>query len=239
MALRDVLVILVAVLVVTAAVKFSNLQVPLLYEAPASQEVETSQVPSSVEQSANNLSQQISPSVFSNISTLGEYALDENNTEFAIVDYVAAVCGDEICNVNEDCNSCSDCACSASERCSDAGVCLARESCGDGVCTSVENSTRSCCTDCGCGQGTLCNENVPACLPIVQLSNATLNQSIAAALSLPEFRNYTFDSSYDDYYQDKVVKVVVLRCPGNPDFDCEGYVYLNSQGQVVGTSHTT
>ncbi len=147
-------------------------------------------------------------------------------------------CGDAICSFGEDCSTCSDCACSDNETCSNYGVCLENELCGDAICTAFEAASQNCCSDCGCGENALCNENTQACLAKIFLTPAKLNESIQNALSLPEFGNYTHTASYDDYFEEQVVKVIVLRCPGNPEFHCEAYVYINQNSEIIATEHT-
>lgn len=236
MKLETVLILFFVALALLAGVKLLNLDTNMpLYQQSASSGDNGLSNPFSI--SRINDSQPIGNTSLTQVSELAS-ALNADNESVALVDYIAPVCGDDICDADETCSTCSDCACSANQTCSGFGVCVANESCGDSVCTNAERSSRSCCTDCGCGANTLCNQNILACLPLAQLTPAKLNQSIQAALQLPGYGNYTYAGAYDDYYTDKVVKTIVLRCPGNPQFHCEAYVYVDASGTIVGSEHT-
>ncbi len=230
---KSFLAIVLAALVLLAIVKLVDLksvQVPFFSSFNES--------PDALDQ-IDPISQNRTPSSpIDNRSRLENASIVDESLE--LVDYTVPSCGDGVCDAGETCSTCSDCACSnSSQLCSLGGICVEREVCGDIVCTSLERSTVSCCTDCNCSTGTLCNGNTQACMALVQLTPVKLNESIAAALLLPGLVNYTFYRAYDDYYGDKIVKVIALRCPGNPDFDCEAYVYVDASGRIIGTDHTT
>ncbi len=232
MAFREIAVVVLIALVIVAGVKFTNLQVsiPII-----SQEQENGAAPAQQETQQNG---SIPPQFLSPNASEERLAIDADNQSLVLTDYVDAECGDGICSVGEDCSSCGDCACGDNETCTDYGVCLEKEQCGDAVCTDLERASQTCCADCGCGENTLCNENVHACLPRVFLSPAKLNESIQAALALPEFADYVYTTSYDDYFEEQVVKAIVLRCPGEPQFHCEAYIYVNQNGEIISTEHT-
>ena len=240
MALKDFLVIVLAVFVILAAVKVFNLQVTIpYYHEPQLQETVVNTAPGSVAQSAGASRAGVSfPQLPDLANFAGKIVAFNNQTAFLLRDYVAPFCGDTICDVGETCTACNDCACNTLQVCSAESVCQLKEYCGDSVCTALENATSSCCLDCGCGEGTVCNEKTHTCIGQVRLSESQLNVSISAALSLPDFANYTLYGVFDDYYEHKAVNVVVLRCSGNPDFDCEGYVYIDANGEIIGTGHT-
>ncbi len=241
MNINSLLVIILLALAALALIKLTNVQQPAYLPTESSKE-ETIQSPEQISaitqpttkgNKTTTTTEPFSTGPELNTTTGQVVSLDE------VPDYVASSCGDAKCNAGENCESCSDCACQNTERCSTGGICLAKEYCSDNICTELEKKSQSCCSDCKCSVNFLCNENTQACLQIVQVTQAKLNQTIQKALSLPEFVNYTFYETYDAYYNNDVAKVVVLRCPGNPDFDCEAYLYLNASGDVIATDHTT
>lgn len=235
MFLKNILVVVLLVLIIFAFVKLSNVQVPSTYRLPEQVQPVFYEAPSQV--SPQNVSVPIA-GIARPENQISTVIADFVNLD-QISDYVESRCGDSVCDASENCESCTDCACGGDERCSLGSICVQRELCRDDICTELERNTRSCCSDCNCSASTFCNENSQTCLARVQLTPLKINQSIEHVLSLPQFNRYTFYNVYDDYYENKVVKVIVLRCPGNTNFFCEGYVYLNATGAIIAMDHTT
>lgn len=124
-----------------------------------------------------------------------------------------AKCGDGICEVDEDCNTCpDDCGCKADEYCSENGICR-KEVCGDGRCTEREKDI--CCQDCGCDLGEVCNKYTGKCVKSVVADKSDVEKVIDEYLKENNISAKIVHIE-DSYFKDKAIKEVLLDC-SRPD----------------------
>jgi len=126
---------------------------------------------------------------------------------------VLSKCGDGICEVDEDCNTCpDDCGCKADEYCSENGICR-KEVCGDGRCTEREKDI--CCQDCGCDLGEVCNKYTGKCVKSVVADKSDVEKVIDEYLKENNISAKIVHIE-DSYFKDKAIKEVLLDC-SRPD----------------------
>jgi len=125
----------------------------------------------------------------------------------------ATKCGDGICEVDEDCNTCpEDCGCEAGEYCSDNGICRG-DVCGDGQCT--EGERESCCQDCSCEGDEICNKYTGSCVKSVEADKSDVEEVIDGYLKENGISARIVHIE-DSYFKDKAIKEVLLDC-SQPD----------------------
>ncbi len=135
-------------------------------------------------------------------------------------------CGDGICDPNEGCNTCpQDCRCTSSQYCADNGVCYQKVLCGDNKCD--ESEKESCCLDCGCKNGNICNDFTGKCQAPITIAQEILNNIIS---------NYSSEGEYigmvDTYSGNESVKELMFNCTTEGEFvaPCEIFVFVYKNG---------
>ena len=140
-------------------------------------------------------------------------------------------CGNNICNLDEDCNSCfQDCACLEDQYCNDYGIC-SYEICGDEICS--ESEINLCCEDCGCPEDKICNKYNQECQEKATLSEA---QTTAIANNYLQENKIQGTIVYieDDYYGDEIIKFVLIDCGSDEfDFPCNIMLYIDNNGIII------
>ncbi|MCK4429617.1 MAG: hypothetical protein KAU95_04525 [Candidatus Aenigmarchaeota archaeon] len=133
-------------------------------------------------------------------------------------------CGNEICEIEEDCNTCpKDCGCDSGEFCNEIGIC-AGVICGDEICS--EGETKSCCEDCGCPKDKICNKFTQTCQEKPSFSDEEATK-ITENYMLRKNINGTIKIS-DAYYRDEIAKQVSISC------ETYGIVlFINNKGEIV------
>ena len=149
------------------------------------------------------------------------------------------VCGDGICGVTEDCNTCiKDCACDSSQYCDANGVCKAPV-CGDGICSATENESQSCCEDCGCIGDKICNKVTGTCQDKAIISDDTIRE-IATQYMRDNNISGNVTTIVDVYYKNQTVKQVNIDCKtSNVLYPCMVYLYVDSSGKVLESAATS
>jgi len=144
------------------------------------------------------------------------------------------ICGNGICEIVEDCNSCpSDCKCKEDEYCNEIGICAKKELCGDGRCTEMENSTSSCCEDCGCSETEICNEYTHKCQLKANISEERVKEIVSEYLNS---HNISGKIIYieDTYYKTESVKAVSIDCrKENEEFFCNIILLIDENGNIL------
>lgn len=143
-------------------------------------------------------------------------------------------CGDNICEVSEDCNSCSkDCGCSANEYCSNNGICRV-DICGDGKCENSEKE--NCCQDCGCNGDQLCNKYTEKCINSIPLDKNGINKTVDEYLERNKMAA-TVLYIEDSYFKDNAIKEVFLNC-STSSIPCAVTLILNENLEIIGEYKT-
>ncbi len=74
-----------------------------------------------------------------------------------------AQCGDNVCNLGENCGTCpGDCPCAQGQVCIQ-NACSVPIVCGDGACSVGQENCATCLADCPCEPGRICNQTISAC----------------------------------------------------------------------------
>jgi len=90
---------------------------------------------------------------------------------------VPTVCGDGVCEQNENCYDCAvDCKCQSNEYCSEDKKCM-QPVCGNNICEIYEDQT-NCCEDCPCvGELEICNKEKHSCeRPTISISDERVEE---------------------------------------------------------------
>ena len=143
------------------------------------------------------------------------------------------VCGNGICTLTEDCNSCSqDCACGSNEYCDNTGVCR-QAVCGDEICSDEEKLSDSCCEDCGCKEGKICNKVTQKCQEKIEVSEDTITNTVNDYLTKNKIEG-KIKKIIDTYYKDQTIKEVTIDC-GKEEipYPCEVILFFNERGEIV------
>jgi len=148
-------------------------------------------------------------------------------------------CGDSICSLNEDCNSCpTDCGCKNGEVCSSVGVCKNAEVCGDEICSEQEKTNDNCCGDCGCKDSSICNKITQKCQVKIVISNDTINRLTQEYLTKNNLTG-TIHKITDSYHKEQAVKVVSIDCKAtNSEYPCEIVLFINSEESIIDEMRT-
>lgn len=149
-------------------------------------------------------------------------------------------CGDGICSLTEDCNTCpQDCGCKDEEYCTPIGVCKNKEVCGDDICSQQEKDTGSCCEDCGCLTGKLCNKINHKCQDSIIISEDIINKTIQDYL-LNKNLTGTITKITDSYYKENSVKTISIDCKtSEANYPCEIILFVDKDGNIVDEMRTT
>ncbi|OIO27766.1 hypothetical protein COX86_03220 [Candidatus Micrarchaeota archaeon CG_4_10_14_0_2_um_filter_60_11] len=150
-------------------------------------------------------------------------------------------CGDGSCDAPENCASCaSDCACGSRDQCNlTTGTCRARDACGDGVCSTLEGEGFSCCVDCGCTGGRLCDRYDNACVETEGLaSDDAASQAALGYFAANATHQYNVSLVLPYAFAGDLFKLVILDCVNVTEYACQAWVTVNSTGSVVSVSHT-
>lgn len=139
-------------------------------------------------------------------------------------------CGNGICEMSEDCNSCpEDCGCPAGEYCSKIGICMP-VTCGDEVCSPGEEDT--CCEDCGCPEDKICNKFTQTCQGKPAISDERVMEIVNDYMNKNNIDGTITIS--DVYYKYETVKQVNINC------ETYGIVlFINDRGKIVEEFRTT
>ncbi len=145
----------------------------------------------------------------------------------------ANVCGDGICGVTEDCNTCpKDCGCKPEEYCSNVGICR-MEVCGDEICSPDENKTQNCCEDCGCPPDKICNKVTQTCQEKATVSEDDIKKAANAYMSKNNI-NGIITNILDTYYKNEILKQVNIDCRAEEiPYPCAIVLYINNEGKIV------
>lgn len=142
-------------------------------------------------------------------------------------------CGNNICEINEGCFSCSsDCLCSKSEYCDSYADICRPVICGNNICESNE-SVETCCVDCKCSGGFLCNSITQQCQRKAALSEAEAEQIVADYLKERNLVNCKLTGVIDGIYAGESVVVAVYNCQDEPEWRSHILV-INSKKEIVG-----
>ena len=144
-----------------------------------------------------------------------------------------AICGNKICEVTEDCNSCqTDCGCKINEYCSPSGLCRVNV-CGDEICSEQEKQASSCCEDCGCPSDKVCNKFTQQCQQKTTISESQIND-IAKTYLASKSINGTIVKIVDTYYANETVKQVTIDCKTiDLPYPCQIILFIDNKGDIV------
>jgi len=143
------------------------------------------------------------------------------------------VCGNNICELQEDCNSCIiDCSCNFNEFCDDTGVCRS-EACGDDICSLSEKDSKNCCQDCGCEKGMICNKINQQCQAKAEISEADTKKIIEDYMKQNKIEGKIIGVQ-DTYHKEKAVKQVSIDCrtPTYPIM-CKIILFVDKEGKII------
>ncbi|MBU4242108.1 MAG: hypothetical protein KKF52_02645 [Nanoarchaeota archaeon] len=143
------------------------------------------------------------------------------------------ICGDGTCTLTEDCRTCpSDCACSSDESCDSFGVCR-KAVCGDEICSEEEKSSNSCCEDCGCEDGKICNKVIQKCQEKIEVNEEIIENIVNKYLSENKIEG-KIKKTIDAYYKEQIIKKVTIDC-GKKElpYPCEIILFINEKGEIV------
>ncbi len=141
-------------------------------------------------------------------------------------------CGDTICELDEDCNSClADCGCQAGERCDTySGVCK-KEICGDGIIQTGETKY-TCCEDVGCGVNEVCNKLTNSCIQSTGMTNKKATE-VANAYLVDNNLVGNITLIEDAYYGQIAVKKVIINCAEQGSkYPC-GLILLIAENETI------
>lgn len=143
------------------------------------------------------------------------------------------ICGNGVCELSEDCNSCEkDCGCKAEEYCDGTGICR-KEVCGDDVCSAKENATKACCVDCGCLLGEVCNKFTNLCQKEAKISETEIERIVNDYLTKNNITGKIKGIS-DTYYQNQTIKQVTVDCrPESATYLCAIILYIDESGTIL------
>lgn len=143
------------------------------------------------------------------------------------------VCGDGICTLIEDCNTCiEDCSCEEGESCTPSGICRSSV-CGDEFCSELERSSDSCCEDCGCEEGSLCNKINQKCQLKLVVNEDKIKQAVYEYLTENELEGKIIDIS-DEYYQEQSIKQVRVDCSKEDiPYPCGLILFVDEEGKII------
>lgn len=143
------------------------------------------------------------------------------------------ICGNNICELKEDCNNCvKDCGCEVNEYCDNIGVCRGQV-CGDSDCSQNEKSTGSCCVDCGCPEDQVCNKVNQECQNTIVIDESKINQIVEDYLETKRIEGKVTKIK-DTYYKEHTVKQVNIDC-GLSEFAplCKIILYIDEEGKIL------
>jgi len=143
-------------------------------------------------------------------------------------------CGDNICSLTEDCNTCiEDCGCSSNEFCNTVGVCKKTEVCGDEVCSEQERINEDCCEDCGCFGERICNKITQKCQEKIIMGDDEINNIVQNYLSQNSLTG-TIREISDSYYKQQAVKIISIDCGTQElEYPCEVVLFINEEGNII------
>jgi len=145
----------------------------------------------------------------------------------------SAICGNKICEVSEDCNSCQvDCGCKQNQYCSLNGLCRANV-CGDGICSEQEKTSAKCCEDCNCSSVQICNKFTQQCQEKTTITKTQINNIVNTYL-MNKSINGTITKIIDTYYANDTVKQVAIDCkPQNLPYPCQIILFVDNNGNII------
>lgn len=149
------------------------------------------------------------------------------------------VCGNNICEIKEDCNNCiKDCGCKSGESCQDNGICLSQV-CGDDICSASEKNSQSCCQDCGCPNDLICNKVNQQCQEKSPISEDNILRIAEDYLSNNSI-NGKVVGIQDTYYKEQTVKQVTIDCRTiTYPMICKIILFIDNNGKVIEETRTT
>ena len=142
------------------------------------------------------------------------------------------VCGDGICEADENCWDCpKDCSCGSDEYCSQETKTCESASCGNGECEPGE-SIANCCSDCGCGtEIEMCNEETQECyVPEANISDEFVREKVMNYYTSKGLNVTWINVTESTKIGDKSAKTALVNITG------EFYLYIvavTEDGEVV------
>ncbi len=148
-------------------------------------------------------------------------------------------CGDNICSLTEDCNTCvEDCACKSDESCTDVGICKKEEMCGDEICSEQEKINDDCCEDCGCDEDKICNKITQKCQEKIIVSDDIINNIVQDYLAENSLTG-TIKKTTDSYHGQQIIKAVSIDCKEpEAEYPCEIILFINEEGKIIDEMRT-
>jgi hypothetical protein len=126
-----------------------------------------------------------------------------------------------------------DCGCKADEYCDEIGICRKINVCGDGICSPEENRNQSCCEDCGCPPGKICNKYIQSCQDKATISEQEVMRIVDDYMTKNQIKGVVVEIA-DAYYKDKIVKRVYIDCKTRDmPFPCCVILYINDEGEIL------
>lgn len=129
------------------------------------------------------------------------------------------VCGNNICEIEENCFDCShDCKCKSNEYCSDQSKECVVPVCGNGECEQSE-TPKNCCDDCGCFvPDEICNQVTHKCgPPQVNLSDERLRELVDTYFRNQGKRVSSVGEIRSRLYEGEPAKSCVVTLEGEED----------------------
>jgi len=165
--------------------------------------------------------------------------IEPEEHEKEVITLKDSYCGDGLCAINENCNSCvEDCGCSEEEYCSDIGICRV-PTCGDNICSEEESSAVSCCEDCGCSGQMICNKVLHQCQEPLQITDEAV-EDIAENYIIDNNVDGSFLGFTDTYYGDSAIKQLTIDCQQEgSEYPCLIIMYVDEDGKIIEELHTT
>ena len=147
-------------------------------------------------------------------------------------------CGNGFADASERCDTCpADYWCGAGEYCdNETGLCGKKEVCGDDNCTAAENRSRSCCGDCGCAGGLLCNEATMRCQQPANIPDHVMDAVLDDYLA--RHANYSLANVFDTFYAGVPVKAASFDCAHEYPA-CRTVLFIAANGTVLEEARTT
>ena len=148
------------------------------------------------------------------------------------------ICGDKICSLSEDCNTCpQDCSCLSGTYCSKEGICRASV-CGDGICTNDKKVSGNCCEDCGCKSNNVCNKITHTCQDTISVNKSLIDSGVENYLKEKNINGKIIKIN-DTYYGQNPIKVVTLDCSQeNSSYPCSIILFIDTEGKIVNQMQT-
>ena len=143
-----------------------------------------------------------------------------------------ALCGNGVCEAEENCYDCSeDCKCEEGKYCSAEKKECVEPDCGNGVCEIFESS-ENCCLDCECAiPGEICNEETKKC----ELQEMEISDERAKELAISYYENESLvvvstEVIKTTVYDEKLIKQVRVQISGEQWFR---YVGVTDDEEVM------